>query len=421
MIAALRRLLSRHGHVNWALSDQAIVSGTNFLTGILLARFLGAHEFGRFTLAWMAILFAASLQHAVINAPMMSIGPKQSEGDAPAYYGAVFVQQAVFAVLSFAMILAGTRVSALVFPEWAVDDLALPLACVAAAFQTQDFLRRYFFTRGRAAMAFSNDAVSYLGQLALLVALFLFATPSTVAVLWIIGGTSAFAVIVGVLRLGPLAWDGRGFVTTSLRHWRFSKWLAMSALLQWTSGNFFLIAAASMLGATAVGGFRAAQNIIGVTHVLFQGLENIVPSQASRHFHDEGAAGLGAYLRRVAWYGGGVTGILVLMVAVAPGFWLRLVYGEEFAVYAEVLFWLALCYLVFFVSLPLRSGLRALESTKPIFVSYVLATVFSLALAYPMVGWFGLNGVVLGMLLSQLIIQAVLWRALIRGLRDCPG
>ena len=90
----------------------------------------------------MAILFAASLQHAVINAPMMSIGPKQSEGDAPAYYGAVFVQQAVFAVLSFAMILAGTRVSAVVFPEWAVDDLAWPLACVAAAFQTQDFLRR---------------------------------------------------------------------------------------------------------------------------------------------------------------------------------------------------------------------------------------------------------------------------------------
>ena len=46
------RILSRYSHVNWALADQTMVSGVNFLTGILLARYLGVEEFGRFTLAW---------------------------------------------------------------------------------------------------------------------------------------------------------------------------------------------------------------------------------------------------------------------------------------------------------------------------------------------------------------------------------
>ena len=32
--------------INWALADQAMLSGINFLTGILLARYLGITEFG---------------------------------------------------------------------------------------------------------------------------------------------------------------------------------------------------------------------------------------------------------------------------------------------------------------------------------------------------------------------------------------
>ena len=53
MIARATRQLGRYRHINWALADQGVVSGINFLTGIMLARFLGLEEFGRFTLAWM--------------------------------------------------------------------------------------------------------------------------------------------------------------------------------------------------------------------------------------------------------------------------------------------------------------------------------------------------------------------------------
>ncbi len=84
IIQLAARLLARYSHVNWALADQTMVSGVNFLTGILLARYLGVEEFGRFTLAWMAVLFVNGIQHAAINSPMMSIGPKQPEAEAPA-------------------------------------------------------------------------------------------------------------------------------------------------------------------------------------------------------------------------------------------------------------------------------------------------------------------------------------------------
>ena len=93
MMQRAARLLVRYSHINWALADQTMVSGVNFLTGILLARYLGLEEFGRFTLAWMAVLFVNSLQSGLIVQPMMSIGPKQAEDETSAYYGAVVAQQ----------------------------------------------------------------------------------------------------------------------------------------------------------------------------------------------------------------------------------------------------------------------------------------------------------------------------------------
>lgn len=139
------KFFRQYSHINVALLDQAMVSGTNFLTGILFARFLGVEEFGRFTLTWMAVLFINSIQMAMITVPMMSIGPKQTKDKAPYYYGAVITQQACFSILSFITIYLGVKFSKFVYPEWNIDYLALPLAAVTFFFSKSGFFTTIFF------------------------------------------------------------------------------------------------------------------------------------------------------------------------------------------------------------------------------------------------------------------------------------
>ena len=172
MIQMAARFLARYSHINWALGDQAIVSAVNFLTGIFLARYLGLAEFGRYTLVWMAVLFVSGIQHAMINSPMMSIGPQQSDSESPGYFGAVVVHKICFAGLAFILLFFGVRLSGVFFPEWRVEGLALPLACIAVTYQLQDFLRRYFFTRKKIVTAFAIDTAAYLERLAGLAWLF---------------------------------------------------------------------------------------------------------------------------------------------------------------------------------------------------------------------------------------------------------
>jgi len=411
LIRTFIALLRRYSHVNWALADQAMVSGVNFLTGILLARYLGIEEFGRFTLIWLTVLFVNSIQHAIINSPMMSIGAKQPEAEAASYYGAIIVQMVVFAFVTSLLLFMGVWLTGVVFPEWQVEGLTFPLAIATFAFQFQDFLRRYFFTRGRAAAAFANDAIRYFGQIAVLIWLFMFlqVEMDTGRVLWVIAIMAVLAATVGAFFIERVEVNAKTLCEVASRHWHFSKWLTGSALMQWTTGNLFIIVAGGLLGATAVGALRATQNLMNVLNILFMGLENIVPVRAARVFHEKGKEALCEYLMRVTQFGGGATVIMTSIVAIAPDFWLGLVFGDQYVGYGYLLRWWAVIYLLVFLGLSLMCGLRALEKPRVIFTSYLWTTLFCVFVAYPMTMYLGLNGVLGGIAMFHFLQLFILW------------
>jgi O-antigen/teichoic acid export membrane protein len=407
--------LRRSSNEVWALADQALISGMNFGTTVLLARTLGAEQFGVFTLGWLAVLFVSSLQMSLVISPMISIGPKLSEAEAPRYYAAVGIQQVSFAALCAVGVLVFTLATGWFFPSWRIETLAIPLALAAFAYLLQDYVRRYFFVRGRPGLAFLNDAISYGTQLLLLLVVIFWHQLDTGRAFLINGVTSAAAVLAGAVALGPLQWGGtEHFKQIGSRHWHFSKWLGASAVMQYATGNLFVIAASSIWGPVAAGVLRAVKNIMGLTHIWFFGLENVMPARAARAFCHGGTREIRSYLSKATLLWGGMTALFALMASVAPGFWLKLIYGSSFAEYGYLLRWYAAAYVVIFLGLPLRSWLRALEYTQPIFWGYVASSAFSLALSVPITRYFGLRGAMAGLIVAQLLLHGIAVIGLVR-------
>src|SRR5689334_17508749 len=58
----------------WALADQVLISGTNFVTMILVARGLSKDAFGDFSLVYCGLLFANLLQTGLITQPHNVLG-----------------------------------------------------------------------------------------------------------------------------------------------------------------------------------------------------------------------------------------------------------------------------------------------------------------------------------------------------------
>ena len=80
------------------LFDQGIVSGANFIIGILIARFLGIEQFGVYGFIFLIYLFCLGLQQAFFVMPLYSLGPTYSPEKKKPYLNSLLIIQAIFAL-----------------------------------------------------------------------------------------------------------------------------------------------------------------------------------------------------------------------------------------------------------------------------------------------------------------------------------
>lgn len=398
----------QYHEANWAVAEQGFISAANFVTTLLIARELGIDEFGRFTLAWMATLFIASLNMALIASPMMAIGPKQSSPEEPAYYGSVVIQHLVFSVGTSVVLGLLIALSGLAFPEWGAAGLALPVALATLTHQSQECLRRYFFTRCQPAKAFFNSVCRFGLQVASIALVTLLFSPSTADALFLLAAAAAISVIAGALQLGEIRFEYNNFRTTLARHWASGKWLAPSALLEWGAGNLMIIISGAMLGTTAVGALRATSHLMGLAQILALGLNNAVQPQASRTLQQEGHFGLHRYLLHMGGLGTIAITLLLIVACAAPTFWIGLLYGDEFEAYSRLIWLWAPYYVLMFLSIMLYIGLRSLETTLGILISRILAVITSASLAVPLITLWDTNGAIVSAILSMVVLVATL-------------
>jgi O-antigen/teichoic acid export membrane protein len=405
VIAHVRQRLAGARQVGWAFADQVVVSGMNFLTIVLLARFLGVSGLGIYSLAWMVVLFAGSLQGALIVSPMMSLGPRRTPGEADGYFAAMWRIQLRLAAACAGATFVGVELFSIVVRSADSAAFAAPLAIAVVSYQLQDFVRRYYFVRLRPRAALVNDVCSFGAQIGILMVLFTVLSTAVhmdpVRVLWVIAlaplvPTVWFSSEIRRLAPNPAVRDG-----LFLEQWEYSKWQVGSALLYWVSGNLMVVVSGIVLGTAAVGVLTAIRRIVNVSHVMMQGIENVVPTQCSIHLLEGGVESFRRYFRRTLGACVAVTATFSAMLAAFPAFWLHVVVGAEFGEYArELRMYAPYCVLLAF-GLVLPAGLRAFAATRYMFLTSLLCAGASMLMAWPLVTLWGLDGAIVGVLLSQ--------------------
>ena len=398
-LVRVARLLNQAA--TWSLMDQAVISGGNFLLSLLLARQMGLEGFGLYTLWYMLPLMVLSLSQACIVQPFQAFWAEEKERGEQ-YATTVWQMQLLFGGLVLFLVIIGAVMMQSMLPLWA--------GALAVAQSAFDFLRKYSYAKGSYQKPFFWSAPLYGGILLVL----LFWPPHSVEILFVLLFSAyAGAVVVGAkalsfsIQLRPLA----GLTKYIKKHYHYSFWLLGAALVQWLSGNAFLLAAAALLSHSALGGLRLTQQLIGITHIVFLAMENRIPVTAAQHFQNGSFTALKNYLQRTSTQYGFIV-LALLLTLQASGPLLRWIY--EPAVVDEVLRYLplyTLFYLLVFLTIPLRIALRSMQKTAPIFWSYALMALVGSSMAYPFVQTWGWKGVFAGLFLTQLMaIGIYLWQ-----------
>lgn len=405
-----RRAIARHlpkvGSSAAIVGDQTLVSACNFIATALIARSLGLEAFGWYTMVWLMVLFAVSMQNGFIVSPMMSIGSKQDASEVVRFFSVVFVHEALFCAVAMLGIWAVVSWFA-----WRGDvPAALPFAAALAGgvYITQDFIRRFLFTRLRPYLVLLIDFVNHAAKLLCLYWLWRHGTLHMEMALLIVAGSGGLSMLLTLPLAVRTRFDLSDFRQVTQRQWRSGRWLAGTGLMQWIAGNSALIMIAGLLGPTAVGGLRAAQSILGVLNIGREAIENFLPQQAGRALALGGRPMLRNVLTMTSIASVAFGSLIVAFLAVFGNDVLRIVYGAEFQTYGFVIAWLSLTFPLALLNLNLICAFRAFERTRPIFICVSLAAGFNLASVYPAVSLFGIWGAIGVTVASDCVILASL-------------
>ena len=404
--------------------DQAVVSGSNFLTGILLVRGLGLHGFGQFTIAYTILLFANSLQVSFVSAPMVTLAPGLAEPWSKLEYlrGMMGMQTLFCAGLSVLWVLCSALLC-LFKPGLISLTFIAAYTATVALFQMQDWLRRYYFCSRKAHEALWNDTVSYFGQVIVLAVLLWLHRLSLSTAYWSIALTSGVAMGLGLVR-DRLTFSMHEVKKAWIPSRTMARNLTCANVLQWLGSQGVLLSGAFVLGASQAGGVRAAQNLLGPVHLAYQAMENIVPIRASEEAAIHGIEGARRYLRRFTIVGLVILTAMFLPLAIFSKSLLRTVYGP-----ATTPFWgivvLQLAYL--WVGLPWRQSVylfRTIGKSHYIVWANACASILAFSSVFLFMKEAGAAGIVMATITGEVVgltVMSAQWKLLHARMKHQPG
>lgn len=384
----------------WVLADQMVVSGSGFVTSLLLARGLGVLEFGRFSGLAMIQLFLLSVTMALTSQVYQEVQPALSAKQARLFTKGMLGQQlGIAALLLTAILLAYLFYDAFASLQANTTPSVILLWGLATIlYLLQDFLRRVFITCNKAGLALVTDLADNALQLAGLCLAWYF-NRLTPPVAWgIIAAAYLPAVITGLvlLKAGTPGVAAAGFA------WQWQKsrsgWLLGSSLLQWGAGYFFVAAAGWYLGAAALGALRLAQYIFGLLNVLLQAIESYALPRAAAHAANPRAYWLFLVKKCLLFI---LPLLLLLSVFAKPV--LTLAGGSVYAPYTYVMYGLSAVYVLMAIGYPVRIAIRWQQLHRHYFIAYLLSVAAGIAAAPWLLHHWQLYGVLAGLFLTQFI------------------
>ncbi len=382
----------------WTLADQGVVSIGAFAVNILLARLLSATEYGIF-----AILFSVMLMLQICNASLLFYplsvrgAVVRADGRAKLFGGGLLLVTGLSLLLGIAM-------AATVFLLGRPELIGPTLACFLL-WQAQEGLRRCLFAEMRHRDALPGDAITYLGQVAVIAALASAGPIGLAEVFFAMAATKGLAVLVqaGQVKLAAPSW--RDLRHTAAGFWRIGRWSLANNLLAMLRTQLFPWGLAILYGPAAAASFQAMLNIINLANPVIIGLSNVIPQTAARGRAERGNAHAWRATRGMMVLGATPLALYFGGAIVLPETLLWIVYGPA-SPYLGLGFILQLLTLGAFANYPVEiicAYLHGIEESRLALVVNVTGAIATLALGLPLTLSYGLVGSCVALALANAI------------------
>jgi O-antigen/teichoic acid export membrane protein len=398
---------AREGY--FAAADQAVISISNFLATIILARNVDPTQLGIYGVGFVTLRLIRSLQEGFLIQPLNVFGAPMDDEHFKSYATSTSLLQILFALFTALVVaVVGTLLTTM------GNDVAGPtlygLWFAFLTWQMQEYLRRMLYTRGAVLNATINTVIANAARLALMAFWAAEGKLTGVAGLQAIAWGSLVALIPGI-------WFTRRWWTihfenlwqTWQRNWNFGRWMLSSTVGSWVSIEFYPVLTAGLISFAAAGAYRALQNLVAPIHALLRATDTFLTPRAARSYRENDTRALARILRHV-YIITGIPTLAILGIAVLfPKQLLYLLYGDTYLPYSNGMILMAIFYGLWFAYAPLQAALKAARITRPVFIANIAAMVAMFSVGLLLIQTWEVYGTIAGQGLNALIVNVILW------------
>ena len=391
-----------------AIADQGLISGSNFVLSIFLARYLGADQYGAYALAFSTFVLLSLIHQALVLEPMSVFGPSVYRNTLRHYLGLMmWLQLGMGAIFVIAASSVGVLSSFLREPShlaMAFAGMAFAAPCVLLLW----FARRAFYLQLRPGQAligaFAYSALLWFGIWALGRAKLL----SPFAAFLVMGSCALLTSILLLIRLQP-AVGVRGTAAwlalkeISERHWRYGVWALVSGLLFWIPWNIFYPLVARFSGLAEAGTLRALLNLTLPITSAYSAFSMLFLSHTARLGHEGGWESVKAQAWRIAGLYTLGSGSYWLLVCLFRSQLIHFLYADQYSQVVPLVPVLAISSILSGATLGPTITIRAMRSPATVSLIYFGASVVALLVGIPACRAWGFRGAILAILLSSMM------------------
>ncbi|MEN7549945.1 hypothetical protein AAG747_18615 [Rapidithrix thailandica] len=400
------------------LLDQAVFSGSSFVSTLLLARVLSPTDFGIYASVLLYIYLTISVTNALIIQPLQVSLAKIEIKEADSYLSFVIYGQGVL-VLFIVGFTWGLMQFEIEFLQQ-LRHISFSIIFLLTGFLFHDFFRKVFLAKSEIRKALLIDSICCVLQISFLTSVYFTLSSTLSSILLWIGGAYIPAVLLAIAFTKPSFYDFRKWKEYIRLHLRQGSWLLMTAVIQWWANNLFVVASGLFLGVVALGAFRLVQSLFGVLNILLQTFENYALPQAARLYQSSSSASK-QYLRSVSYKGAMIFGVILVVLFAFSESVIVLAGGAEYREFHFVVRGMTVLYFIIFIGYPVRMAIRMMLLNRSFFIGYILSFALSLlSFNYLLEEWH-LWGAISGLIANQLIMlfywqytlmkkEFILWR-----------
>lgn len=408
----MTRWHERLGKASWngflSVTDQAVVSGTNFLTSVIVGRACGPDELGNYALGFTLYCLAVCVQRALISFPFTFYHHRLHGMEQRVFSGSTLAHLAAFGFVVMAML--GVASIALDFSgKW--QELVPLVRILAVTFPLAflvEFARRFVLARLEMTKLLVLDialATIQLGGLILLASLGWLSAQSAYVVIGIATAIMGSAWLALARPMFAIRWSN--VLADAVRNWRYGRWMLAGQLTLFARDSMLIWLVAWELGTVSAGIFAACCTFVKLTSPLPMAAANVLFPSAARAFADGDIAKVRRLANQSVAAICALSAPVVAILVFAGGRLLTKAYGEAFSGAGAVVCLLAFGAISDAFDTGATSGLFAIGRPNLHFIANLVGVLAMLATAVALVPISGILGAAQAWLIGRCLTTSV--------------